>query len=71
MYVGMGKPYQIQTSVPLIGTFTADIPVDQMTSDAMDYAEARTKAKLPYLIGGLVVVVGLTVGLVGLMLGRR
>jgi len=71
-YHGLGKEYQIRTNVPLLQTFTADIPVEQMATDAMAVAEERAKALLPYLLGGIALVVGATVALVGaFVVGRK
>lgn len=57
----LGTVYTIKTNVPLLQTFQADIPVDQMTLDAMAVAEERAKKALPWAIAGAAVIVSLSV----------
>lgn len=59
--VALGKLYTIKTNVPLLQTFDADIPVDQMTADAVEVVKADAKKVLPWVIAGSAVVVSLSV----------
>lgn len=58
---GLGKLYTIKTSVPLLQTFEADIPVEQMTADAIAVVKEDAKKALPWVIAGGAVVVTLSV----------
>lgn len=68
----LGKEYTIHTSVPLLSSFTADIPIEELASDAMVTIREEAKSALPYVVGGAVVIVGVTVAVVGaFLIGRR
>lgn len=56
---GLGKVYTIGTNVPLIGNLRADVPIEEMTQDAMVVVKEEAKAQLPWIIaGGVVLVMG-------------
>ncbi len=57
----LGRLYTIKTNVPLLQTFEADIPVDQMTADAIEAVKADAKKVLPWVVAGGAVVVSLSV----------
>jgi hypothetical protein len=57
----LGKVYSIKTSVPMLQTFDADIPIEQMTLDAIDIVKEEGKKALPWVIAGGAVVVTLSV----------
>lgn len=59
--MALGKLYTIKTNVPLLQTFQADIPVDQMTADAVEVVKADAKKALPWVVAGGAVVVSLSV----------
>lgn len=61
MYRAIGKLYTIKTSVPLLQTFDADIPIEQMTADAIEVARTDAKKALPWVVAGGAVVVSLSV----------
>ncbi len=61
MYRAVGKTYTIKTNVPLLSTFEADIPVDEMTADALAVVREDAKQALPWVIAGGAVVVTLSV----------
>jgi len=62
---GLGKVYQIGTNVPILGTVQADIPVEQITSDAIDVVKgsmaAWFKSNWMLVAGATVIAVGGTV----------
>jgi hypothetical protein len=59
---GLGKVYQIGTNVPILGTVQADIPVEQITNDAIDVVKGSMagwfKANWMLVAGATVIVVG-------------
>lgn len=66
---GLGKVYTIGTNVPILGTVQADIPVEQMASDAL---EAAKQAMSAWFVRNWMLIAGATVVVVGgTMLLRR
>jgi hypothetical protein len=43
----------IHTDLPLQPRITVDVPVEQMTADAVRHAQAEARARWPYLLGGV------------------
>lgn len=56
---GLGKLYTIKTSVPLLQTFEADIPIEVMTADALQVVREDAKSALPWVIAGGAIVAAL------------
>lgn len=71
MYRPLGKLYTIKTSVPLLQTFDADIPVEQMTADALAVVKEDAKKALPWVVAGGAIVVALSVAVGAAFFLRR
>lgn len=72
MYRAVGKLYTIKTSVPLLQTFDADIPVEQMTADALAVAKEDAKKALPWIVAGGALVVTASVAIAAaFFLGKK
>jgi hypothetical protein len=70
--LALGKVYMIGTNVPLIGTVQADIPIEDMTRDAMVVVGEEAKKTLPWVIAGGALVVMVSMAIVGaFVLGKR
>ena len=67
----LGKLYTIKTSVPLLQTFDADIPIEQMTADAVAVAKEDAKKALPWVVAGGAVVVSLSVMVAAALFVRK
>jgi len=55
MYQGLGTSYHIGTNLPLMQSFTVDLPVAEMTEEAMGVVRAEVKEMLPWIALGAVV----------------
>lgn len=71
MYRAVGKLYTIKTTVPLLQTFDADIPIDQMTADALAVMKEDAKKAIPWAIAGGAVVVAASVVLAATFFLRK
>lgn len=71
MTSSLGKLYTIKTSVPLLQTFDADIPIELMTADALAVAKEDAKKALPWVVAGGAVVVSLSVMVAAALVVRK
>jgi hypothetical protein len=57
MYRGLGTTYQFATSLPLMRSFTVDMPVAAMTEEAMQTVRsdlgAFVKDNIPWIVGAM------------------
>jgi len=60
--VGLGKVYSFATNVPILGTAQVDIPIEQITSDAMDAVKSEAA---DWMKRNWVVLAGITVVVAG------
>lgn len=56
MRSALGTTYQFQSSLPLLGRFSVDMPVASMTAEAMQTARVELRAELraaaPWVVAG-------------------
>jgi hypothetical protein len=57
MYRGLGTSYQFTTSLPLMSSFSVDMPVQAMTEEAMQTVRAELddiiKDNIPWIVGAM------------------